>query len=225
MTQPLPSLFQSGFDHGRHVHSDSFQQSSMPKPAHWIWRAIAAFSVSEKFERLRVLGDFVSRSSSPVNHAAVKGRSLLSDNSEWLAARAYHSGPTSDLYLKIWKAVLPTLCIMQLRVMGMTRGWPLRLIEVLSESNDIASKAESNFDEVRPCCLPGGLRSLHKYRKSPMCKHLVSEFLVQIDTRASALSAFVVPTPQQILSTDSRGWGVWGVTVSVPSTWKAFPGA
>ncbi len=89
------------------------------------------FSAKKEVSRAEVLAQFVDPVGSPVFQSLAFGCRLLHDRSCWQAAIAYHSGPLNNLYLQIWKAVLPSLSILQHRVAGLVEGWPLRLVSIL----------------------------------------------------------------------------------------------
>lgn len=197
----LPGVCADGNDNWHAMHSFRVQKSfdffnrpdivtsliialRSQAPAHhliaWMMKHLSVETESQRLEKLQI---FVSPVQSPVYAAAAHGWELMSETRHWQAALAFNSLPLSAFFCAIWKALLPALAVLHVRVVGLIQSWPLRLVLTLLDDTDArdAEQIRQEFADAKRCCVPAGLHVLQDQSGKPHFAELLKEFVVQID--------------------------------------------
>ena len=160
------------------------------RPAHtlmaWIMKHSGLETGSSTFvDKEKVLLQLITPATSPVYKALATGCVMLIDRSLWCAALAFNRGPDSLLFKSIWKALLPTLAVIYVRVFLLIMAWPFPLVRLLGlDAGNIAQE----FARAPTCCIPPGWRAFKEAASrslagevEPDLLAVIREFVWQLD--------------------------------------------
>ena len=137
-----------------------------------------------------VLLEFFGPATSPIWSALHAGSTvLLTPHAQpyWQAVVDYHRGSFQACVLLIWQSYLPSLVRIWWRMVTLARGWPQRLLLLLSDNEATRQRVAREFMCLKPCCVPRGVKALHESTRSLEdllsyeTKVLVQELAWQLD--------------------------------------------
>ena len=87
------------------------------------------------------------------------------DKTLWPSLFAFFRQSVHQLFQEVWRALLPPLSVILVKLVGTIVAWPMRLLRLLEPDPAVQQATALAFFNAKPCCAPEGCRSCTSHYK------------------------------------------------------------